>query len=76
MVGGIPECVGPDCGLLVEPKRADQVSDALVRLLGDERLLTEMGKQARSKAVNLFDWKVAASRTLSAFMDLARQHRA
>jgi len=46
-VGGVPEQVTPDCGLLFEPGDADELADAMTSLLGDDSLRNRMGAHAR-----------------------------
>ena len=49
-VGGIPDAVGPDAGLLVEPGDADTLARALVTLLTDETRRIAMGAAGRLRA--------------------------
>lgn len=55
-VGGIPEIVrdGVD-GLLFEPGNPEQVGECLVRLLREDRLREEMGRNARERFLNEFE---------------------
>jgi glycosyltransferase involved in cell wall biosynthesis len=55
-VGGTPEVVEDGVnGLLVAPEDPGALSEAIIRLLGDERLRREMGKKGREKARAVFD---------------------
>ena len=48
-VGGIPEMLdGGNAGVLVPPGRSDLLADAIVKVLRDKKLLTEMRARARS----------------------------
>ena len=49
-VGGIPDAVGPDAGLLVEPRDVEGLARALVTALTDETARIAMGAAARLRA--------------------------
>lgn len=49
-------------GLLVEPHEPEQISQAIMKLLGDDALRREMSIEARRRAQNEFDWRVVADR--------------
>jgi glycosyltransferase involved in cell wall biosynthesis len=53
-VGGIPEEVGEDGGLLVESEDAEGVAAAVVRLAGAPELRASLGAVARRRAESLF----------------------
>ncbi|MGH7895673.1 MAG: glycosyltransferase family 4 protein, partial [Candidatus Binatia bacterium] len=57
----IPEVVG-DAGLLVERSDPSLLAPAIARLLGDDRLRTDLGTRARARAAR-FTWDQAARRT-------------
>ncbi len=60
-VGGIPWMVSEGkTGLLFDPNRPDQMVDALVRLLSDEALRSQMGQSARQEADRRFRADVVA----------------
>lgn len=47
-LGGIPEVIGDGInGFLVSPKNSDQLADAVIRLLKNERLAHKMGKNGQ-----------------------------
>ena len=49
--GGIPSLIEDGItGMLVEPGKPDMLAEKIVQLLGDERLLKELGSNARKKA--------------------------
>lgn len=55
-IAGIPELVEDGrTGLLVAPGRADELADALERLLADPELAARLGRQGREKVVADFD---------------------
>ncbi len=56
-VGGIPYLIDDGkTGLLVEPKDPHGLADALVRVLADDVVRSEMGVAARKKTVDQFSW--------------------
>jgi len=54
-VGGIPEQVPDECGLLVEPKNAGQLRDSLKELMADPSLREYLGKNARRHALKVYN---------------------
>lgn len=58
---GTPEVVG-DAGLLVNPKDAGGIADALLRLAGDPTLASDLGRRAQARVRDRFDWAVLARR--------------
>jgi len=50
-VGGIPEQVTEDCGILVEPRDAQGLGKAITQLLQDDVLREKMSKNCRARAV-------------------------
>ena len=53
-VGGVPEIVTRDTGVLV-PRVADAIADAVARLAGDPDLRTRLGKAARGRFLANFE---------------------
>lgn len=51
-IGGLPELVGPDTGLLVTPGDAGELAQALGRLLGDRETLRRLGANAAARAAD------------------------
>jgi len=61
-VGGIPELVRDGVnGLLVDASNENELSEAVIRLLGDDELRERMGREGRRLAEN-HSWEVVASR--------------
>jgi colanic acid/amylovoran biosynthesis glycosyltransferase len=54
-------------GLLVAPGRADQVADALERLIGDPELRARLGAAGREKVIAQYDVSRSAARLASIF---------
>lgn len=61
-VGGIPEIVSTDCGLLVEPRSQGQIAEAANRLINDEKLRKKLSRNARERSEKFFDFDVIAEK--------------
>jgi glycosyltransferase involved in cell wall biosynthesis len=61
-------------GLLVPPKNAAALADALASLLKDESRRKQMGNAARERARNLFDSRVVNARVLDEYKRLAKNN--
>lgn len=58
LVGGVPEAVlDGETGLLVPPNNPEATAGALLRLLGDDKLRTQLGRQAHARAEKEFHWQ-------------------
>jgi glycosyltransferase involved in cell wall biosynthesis len=57
-VGGIPDMIGEDAGLLVRPGDVEQLAGAMLRLARDAELRKRMGAAARQRYRDLFSPKV------------------
>lgn len=66
-VGGIPEVVTQDTGLLVPPRDGHSLAEAIESLLTDRALLEKTGGLARERIVNSFSWDKVVS-TFEALM--------
>ncbi|HET6976110.1 MAG TPA: glycosyltransferase family 4 protein [Pyrinomonadaceae bacterium] len=53
-IGGVPDFVGEDVGILVPPNDVNALAGAMSRLAGDEELRTRLGLAARKKYEQLF----------------------
>lgn len=53
-VGGIPEVL-EGCGLIVQPRDPEAMAHAIIELLNDDALRTELGKKGREKVKKEFD---------------------
>jgi len=49
-------------GILVEPENPHQISEAILKLLDNEKLRNEMGKRGREETVNNYSWDSIAKR--------------
>ncbi|MGO9759952.1 MAG: glycosyltransferase family 4 protein [Solirubrobacteraceae bacterium] len=69
-ITGIPELIDDgDNGLLVAPGRADELADALERLLVDRSMRREMGSRARAKIVREFNTESSAAQLYELFVE-------
>lgn len=71
----IPEVVG-SAGITVPPEDISQVADAMLRVLSDKKLATEMGALGKARAAN-FSWQQAAFETMAVYREVhakSRQH--
>lgn len=68
-VGGVREAV-EGCGLVVRPRRPDELAGALVKLLRDPELRFKLGQEGREKALNYFTIARMIDRYLGSYRDL------
>lgn len=67
-VGGIPEIIEDGVsGMLVEPRRPDQLAAAYLRLLGDADLRKRLGAGARARVEREFAWPAISARTVAVY---------
>jgi glycosyltransferase involved in cell wall biosynthesis len=72
-VGGVPEVVEDGgSGLLVPPRSAARLAEALVRLLRDPELRGEMGNRGRRLCEEKFDWEIVLDRVEQIYRDVTR----
>ncbi len=69
-VGGIPEVVTAETGILVPPSDAPAMASGLVELASDEGRRKAMSAAARSRARGLFGREAMVSGTLDVYMEL------
>ncbi len=73
--GALREVVDDECGIRVEAKNPEALKDAVLKLLGDNRLREKMGKAGRKRAVGMFSWPVAANNTFAVYRDVIDRFR-
>ena len=69
-IGGIPEQVTPDCGLLFPPNDADALASCLQRLLADPGMRASMGRAAQQRLRDVYSAAQHCERLLSIFEGL------
>jgi glycosyltransferase involved in cell wall biosynthesis len=70
-VGGIPDMIGDDAGILVPAGDSRALADAMVRLAQDENLRVQMGKAAKLRYEELFSPKVVLPLILKTYERVA-----
>ena len=74
-VGGIPEMVEEGkTGLLVPPRNAQALADAVVSLLQNQSLKKEMGRYALHKSHTELSWASIADRTMQVYQQALASH--
>lgn len=70
--GALPEVVGRDgeTGLLVPPGDPSALAVALLRALGDPALRSRLGSAGRTRVLEHFTWRTAATRTVEQYRAL------
>ena len=61
-VGGLPESVSPESGIVFESENVDQLAEAIVSLLQDDERRQAMAAGARAWAMAQYSWDVVAAR--------------
>ncbi len=59
-VGGIPDVVSPEVGILVPPAEPDALAEAIIALWRDRQRWEMASRRARERAVERFSWKSIA----------------
>jgi glycosyltransferase involved in cell wall biosynthesis len=68
-VGAIPEVIGKENGVLVEPREADQLADALAQLIADPERTAEMGRANRTAVTQQYAWSTVTEELLRTYDD-------
>lgn len=61
-IGGMPEILGDDGGLLIEPGSVNDLSKKLDRLMSDEGLRKKLGENLRKKVRSKYTWEHQVAR--------------
>ncbi len=70
-VGGIPTVIKDNLtGLLVEPKDAQGLADAIMKLMGDKELAIKLGQKARLEVESKFSLQVMAEKVEKAYKEV------
>jgi len=63
--GGVPEAVvHGETGLLVDPHSTDDIANAIIKLLSDNKLAQKIGRQGKERVFSEFSWKNTAQKIL------------
>jgi glycosyltransferase involved in cell wall biosynthesis len=74
-VGGIPEWVNNNTGLLIKPGSPEEVASALLKLARDPELRKQMGIAAREVVINNGQWKTLMERAEKDYQELIKTYR-
>jgi len=70
-VGGIPESVTPEVGLLFEPGDVAGLADCMAQLASDPAARRRLGEASRARAISEFSVEVMVDRLVELYRDLA-----
>ena len=56
-VGGNPELINENSGILVDPENPKQLAEAITMLLNDEKKARDLAKNAYNKVMTKYNWK-------------------
>lgn len=73
--GGIPELVDEQCGILVRPRNARAIADALQLLCGQPERRRQMGVVGRAKIVQEFNLNLSTAMRAELFLGSADRYR-
>lgn len=74
-VGGLPDVVANECnGLLVPPKDADALAEAMARVIVSEELCNKLRVGAMERACGELSWDAIAGETSAVYEDALRAH--
>lgn len=63
-VGGLPEQVFEDTGIIVQPNDKNALADSILKMYEKPQKIPEMGKFAEEKKETVFSWKTSAKKLL------------
>jgi glycosyltransferase involved in cell wall biosynthesis len=73
--GALPEVVGEDgAGMLVPPRNAPALAQAIKNLLEDPGLRLRMGQSARRRVLSRFTWEQAAQQMVTVYREAIDAH--
>jgi glycosyltransferase involved in cell wall biosynthesis len=67
-----PEVAEANAGIVIEPD-ADQVADALIKLIDNPRLCKEMGKNGRKLVMEKLTWDKVADQMMELYEEVLRK---
>ena len=68
-VGGIPDLVGAENGVLVSPGNVAEIKSAILKMKGSEQLRKQMGKKNRDKMIALYNWERVTQKHVSLYQE-------
>lgn len=71
-VGGIPEQVPEDCGILAPPRDAEALGMAITKLLQDDALREKMARNCRARAVAYYSIERFRDRYVEVYHELVQ----
>jgi len=66
-VGGIPDVISSDVGILVPPADPSALSNAILAVLGEETVWKTMSQNARAGALERYSWRIIASHLIEIY---------
>lgn len=73
-VGGIPDIISHEVnGLLVSPGDPDALADAIIRILTDPDLASQISEEGRKTVLAKFSWSVIADRFIGVYYDCIKK---
>ncbi|MBI4399292.1 glycosyltransferase family 4 protein, partial [Candidatus Micrarchaeota archaeon] len=71
-IGGNPEIVNEDCGILVPARNPRAIYEQAKLLLDNPKLRRKLGDNARERAVKNFSWDIVASKMQSIYEEVVK----
>jgi glycosyltransferase involved in cell wall biosynthesis len=56
-----------DCGILVDPESPSAIAEAIEKLLDDVELREQLGRRARERAEQTYNWRQSAHTLIEAY---------
>lgn len=73
-VGGFPEIIEDGVtGFLVEPRNPFQIAEKVIELIKDESLRIRIGKEARKKVIEKFNWRDNVRQMISEYQKVLKE---
>lgn len=72
-VGALPEIIDDGItGLLIEPNNSEELSQAIIKLLHNDKLRNEIGKNALEYALNELSWEKISKQTMDVYEEVLK----
>ena len=69
------EFIEQNAGILVEPENPEELAKAIIKLLKDEKLREEMGRNGREYVVKNHSWEAVARNVAEVCKSAVREHK-